>query len=75
MPESICKEMLHMAVLNVDFSFNNEMYKQIDGVAMGSSLGPILANIFVGYLEFKLFSNIKIPLIYTRYADDIFVWF
>ena len=51
MPEFICKEMLHMAVLNDEFSFNNEMYKHIDGVAMGWPLGPILANIFVGYLE------------------------
>ena len=75
MPESICKEMLHMAVLNVDFSFNNEMYKQIDGVAMGSSLGPILANIFVGYLEFKLFLRSKEPLLYRRYVDDTFVIF
>ena len=36
-----------MAVLNIEFNFNNEMYKQIDGVVMGSPLGTILANIFV----------------------------
>ena len=48
MPESVCKEMLHMAVLGVEFSFDSKMYKQIDGVAMVMSLGPILANIFVG---------------------------
>ena len=75
MPEFICKEMLHMAVLNVEFSFNNEMYKQIDGVAMGSPLGPILANIFVGYLEHKLFLRSKAPLVYHRYVDDTFVMF
>ena len=55
MPEFICKEMLHMAVLNFEFSFNNEMYRQIDGVAMGLPLRPILANIFVGYLEYNFF--------------------
>ena len=27
------------------------MYKQVDGVAMGSSLGPILADIFMVELE------------------------
>ena len=27
------------------FSFNNKIYEQIDGVSMGSSLGPVLANI------------------------------
>ena len=51
MPEFVWKEMLHLAVLGVEFSFDGKMYKQIDGVVMGSPLGPILANIFVGYLE------------------------
>ena len=40
MPEFVCKEMLRMAVLGVVFSFDGKMYKQIDGVAMGSPLGP-----------------------------------
>ena len=75
MPEFVCKEMLHMAVLGVEFSFDGKMYKQIDGVAMGSPLGPILANIFVGYLESKLFLNCKSPLMYLRYVDDTFVMF
>ena len=43
------------ATSSVEFSFNNTMYKQTDGVAMGSSLGPALADIFVGYYEEKLF--------------------
>ena len=29
------------------FMFNNKLYKQIDGVAMGSSLGPALGKIFI----------------------------
>ena len=29
------------------FSFNSKIYKQIDGVSMGSSLGPVLANIIM----------------------------
>ena len=33
------------------FSFNNGIYIQIDGVAMGSPLGPVLANIFMVELE------------------------
>ena len=44
MPEFVCKEMLHMAVLGVKFSFDGKMYKKIDEVAIGSPLGPILAN-------------------------------
>ena len=33
------------------FSFNNKIYEQIDGVSMGSSLGPVLANIILTEFE------------------------
>ena len=49
------------------------MYRQTDGVAMGSSLGPVLANICVGYYEARLFQNIQKPISYFRYVDDIFI--
>ena len=29
--------------------FNGSFYDQIDGVAMGSPLAPVLANLFMGY--------------------------
>ena len=58
--------------------FDNILYKQIDGVATGSPLGPTLANAFLCHYkkhwldscppEFK-------PLVYKRYVDDIFVLF
>ena len=51
------------------------MYRQIDGVAMGSPLDPALANIFVGYYESKLFNKISKPTIYCRYVDDTFSLF
>ena len=49
------------------------MFRQIDGVAMGSLLGPILANILVGNYETSLLplDNSK-PLAYYRYVDDVF---
>ena len=49
------------ATSSVEFSFNNAVYKQTDGVAMRSPLGPALANIFVGYHEEKLFSQTQKP--------------
>ena len=42
---------------------------------MGSSLGPALANIFVGYYEEKLFSQTQKPPTYFRYADNTFAIF
>ena len=46
-----------IATRGAEFSFNNQMYKQLDGVAMSSPLGPALANIFVGFHESRIFDN------------------
>ena len=61
-----------MATSGVEFSFNNTMYRQTDGIAMGSLLGPVLANIFVGYNENKLFDFSVKPQLYKRYVDETF---
>ena len=51
-----------------NFSFDNQMYKQIDGISMGSPLGPIISNIFVGFYDILL--SEQSPLYYKRYVDD-----
>ena len=66
---------MQTAISSVEFSFNNILHRQIDGVAMGSPLGPSLANIFVGYYEALLFKRVNKPLMYYRYVDDTFAVF
>ena len=74
-PKDSFVELMKSATSSVEFSFNNTMYKQTDGVAMGLPLGPALANIFVGYYEEKLFSQTQKPPTYFRYVDDTFAIF
>ena len=60
------------------FIFNGNYYKQVDGVAMGSPLGPTLANIFMCHHEKIWLDECPVefkPLYYRRYVDDIFVLF
>ena len=64
-----------IATRGAEFSFNNQMYKQLDVVAMGSSLGPALANIFVGFHKSRLFDNTVKPGVYFRFVDDTFAIF
>ena len=66
---------MESATSSVEFSFNDTLYKQTDGVAMGLPLGPALANIFVGYYESKVFSCVQKPTIYFRHVDDTFAIF
>ena len=54
-PKNVFVELMESATSSVEFSFNNTMYKQRDGVTMGLLLGQDLANIFVGYYEKNYF--------------------
>ena len=49
-------KLMHLATEGF-FTFNDKLYKQIDGVAMGSPLGPTLANFFLGNLENSVFEH------------------
>ena len=59
-----------IATRGAEFNFNNQMYKQLDGVAMGSPLGPTLAKIFLGFHDCRRFDNTVKPGVYARFVDN-----
>ena len=72
------KNLLSLATQESYFLFNDVLYKQKDGVAMGSPLGPTMANVFLSFYEMKWLEqcpNEFKPVFYRRYVDDIFVLF
>ena len=70
------RKLLNFAVRDIPFRFLNDQYSQVDGVAMGSPLAPILADLFMNKMEQKLnrFSTNR-PKIWLRYVDDVFCVF
>ena len=67
------KQLLYLCTKNVQFLFENKIYRQRYGVALGSPLGPLLADVFLGKIEStKLNGFIDKCTIYKRYVDDIF---
>ena len=66
-------DLLHVATKGQLFQFDGALYAQTDGVAMGSPLGPLLANVFMCSIEGSLKSQGKLPEFYRRYVDDTLV--
>ena len=54
------------------FICSNKFYNHIDGVVMGCSLAPVLANISIGFYESKWLNeyNLNKPTFYLRYVKD-----
>ena len=70
----LLRRCLRKCTSGIPFICNAKYYRQIDGVAMGSPLGPLLADIFMAKLErnqmSELISNFAY---YVRFVDDTFV--
>ena len=72
------EKLLRAALSNNYFLFDGSIYQQIDGVAMGSPLGPSLANAFLAHYEQVWLDDCLDelePVYYKRYVDDILVLF
>ena len=66
-------KLIRDACTKTAFICNDKFYEQTEGVSMGSSLGPILANIIMCELEDKVIRkliNNGVIKFYTRFVDD-----
>ena len=82
-PETLVKgisknDLLNLATYKSFSTSNNKFYIEVDGVAIGCHLGPILANILLSHHEENWLNKcpIKFKLsFHRRYVDDVFVLF
>ena len=70
-PKNELREILYLYTKNAHFTINNKTYLQVDGVAMDSPLGPVLANIFMVELERNVITALSNDIsLWKRYVDD-----
>ncbi len=56
------------------FIWSKKLYRQVEGLPMGSRLSPVSAGIYMENLEETALALCPIaPLLYKRYVDDIFI--
>ena len=75
-PSKTLEKLLKLCTTETPFkATDGSLYQQIDGVSMGSSLGPTFANFYIANLENKILPTIRDieKCIYCRYVDDIFL--
>ena len=72
------EKILRIVLQNNIYIFDGKIYKQTDEVAMGSPVGPSIANAFLCFHEqiwLNGFPEDFKPVYYRRYADNIFALF
>ena len=71
--EEEMRELLCLCTKEAVFvDYKGRMWSQINGVAMGSPLGVLFANMYMGTIERRVFARITPPAGYGRYIDDTF---
>ena len=65
------KQLLEICTKEMHFTFDGKIYRQSDGVCMGSPLGPVLANVFMVDLEETIVPQLQTLMpTWRRYVDD-----
>ena len=69
------EKLLYLGAKHVHFSYFRRIYIQVDGIAMGSPLGPVLANKFMTELEIARTPSLGNYLQnWKRLVDDTFAF-
>ncbi|PNF14821.1 hypothetical protein B7P43_G06341, partial [Cryptotermes secundus] len=67
-------ELLDVCLRTTYFQMDDGFYQQKDGMAMGSSLSPVVSNIYMEHFEqLAIDSAQDKPSLWLRYVDDTFV--
>ena len=75
LPRKVLEQLLRACTTESPFRGpDGLLYRQKEGVAMGSPLGPLFADFYMSHIEQKVLNDPNIaPHIYCRYVDDVFV--
>nr|CAH8834105.1 unnamed protein product [Trichobilharzia regenti] len=72
-PDEIMK-VLELCLKSTLFTFRGVLYRQIGGIAMGSPVSPLVANLFMHSLETNAIMRcLSPPKVWLRYVDDTFI--
>jgi hypothetical protein len=68
-----CTQLTDFVCKNSYVSYNNRVYRQKNGIPMGTNAAVSLANIYVGSLIDRFISSRPEVFYYKRYIDDLFI--
>ena len=67
-------ELFGFCLHNTYFAFQNRFYEQVEGMAMGSPVSPIVANLYMEHFEREVLRSASHPLrFWYRFVDDTWV--
>ena len=66
-------ELLRICLTTTSFQFQARHYELADGLAMGSPISPVVANLFMAKLEKRALASFAYPpRSWLRFVDDVF---